>query len=294
MAWRAVAEVDAIGRNEFFGEFVRGRRPVRIRGLMRGWKARQWDGDYLRRRVGGLRLAVKSGYVADGVRQTIALTDYIDSVVAYEDGLRRGLAPKWPGYLHDVPIFHHAPELGDDVEPFPLHLFPRWYWPHWPTYVQFFMGPTGSVTPLHFDTLCTHNLFFQVVGRKRFTLVPAEQKKYCYLDGWRWARFDPSDPDLHEFPLAARTTPVPVVLEPGDVLYIPPGTLHHVVGLSSSISFNIDWHTARSALRGLTTVFRGAPLKNGYYNALCLLGLGLGVPARYVLPLYRSYLEYVS
>jgi hypothetical protein len=61
-----------------------------------------------------------------------------------------------------------------------------------------------------------------------------------------------------------------------------------------TISFNIDWHTAGSALEGVTSVVHGAPLKNGYYNLLSYLGLGLRVPAKYIFPFYRSYLTYVS
>jgi hypothetical protein len=186
------------------------------------------------------------------------------------------------------------PELIPDIQPFPLHLFPKWYWPRWHDYIQFFMGSTGSLTPLHFDTLLTNNLFFQVVGRKTFILIPDVQKQYCYIEGWRWAKFDPSRPDFDKYPLAAATTPVEVVLEPGDTLYIPPGTLHQVHGLSFSISFNIDWHTARSACTGMMTVLRGAPMKNGYYNLLSFVGLGLKVPARCVFPYYKSYLNYVS
>jgi hypothetical protein len=85
-----------------------------------------------------------------------------------------------------------------------------------------------------------------------------------------------------------------VVLEPGDVLYMPPGTLHHVRNLSVCSSFNLDWHTAASAGRGVLSVLRGAPAKNGYYNLVSLAGLGLGVPSAYLYPLYRSYLTYVS
>ncbi|MCX7899776.1 MAG: cupin-like domain-containing protein, partial [Methylocystis sp.] len=77
-------------------------------------------------------------------------------------------------------------------------------------------------------------------------------------------------------------------------LYMPPGTLHHVRSLEASLSFNVDWHTKRSALHGIAAALRGMPLKNVYYNALVAFGLYTGTPVRRVFPYYKSYLSYVS
>jgi len=288
-----VAHVDNLNRDDFYREFVAKRKPVVIHNMMSEWRARSWSPEYFKHGY-STRLPVKQGNVADGQLETVSLSSYAELLERYEAQLQAGSAPERPGYLHDVPLFRVIPALRSDVEPFPLHLFPRWYRQNWPNYVQFFMGPTGSVTPLHFDTLLTNNLFFQVAGRKRFVLIPDDQRGLCYTYNWRWAQFDPTAPDFAKFPLAERVTPAAVVLEPGDILYMPPGTLHHVTSLSLTISFNIDWHTAASAARGMTSVARGAPRKNGYYNLVSLLGVGLGIPDRYLYPLYKSYLTYVS
>lgn len=114
------------------------------------------------------------------------------------------------------------------------------------------------------------------------------------MRSWRWADFDPTAPDYERFPNAAEVAPLVVGLFPGEVLYIPSGTLHHVTNITAAVSFNIDWHTVDSARAGVASVFRGAPYKNGYYNMLTYIGLRLGVPAKLVLPLYRSYLTYIS
>jgi hypothetical protein len=294
MPGETVAVVDRIGRREFYDEFVEKRRPVLIRGLMQDWKALAWDGDRFRANERGVRLAVKTGDVSAGSRETVLLSEYVDRLERHQAELDRGLDPPTPPYLHDVPFFELFPEYRADIEPFPLHLFPKWYWPGWHRYIQFFMGATGSLTPLHFDTLCTHNLFFQLVGTKRWVLIPAEQREYCYMDGWRWARFDPSEPDFQRYPRASATTPMEVTVGPGDVLFIPSGTLHQVRSLSFSISFNIDWHTPRTARVGMLSVLRGAPWTNLYYNVLTYLGVGLHVPSRLIFPYYRSYLNYVS
>jgi Cupin-like domain len=289
-----VERVGTIGHTEFYREFVQQRKPVIIRELTAGWRARDWGLGYFRKLDEKPRLAVKMGNVADGRRQSISLAEYAEALEKYEAAVRAGESPASPGYLHDVPIFRFFPALKEDVAPFPLPLIPRWYWHNWQNYAQFFMGPTGSVTQLHFDTLLTHNLFFHLAGRKRFILIPAQQRSLCYMHSWRWTRFDPSKPDYDTFPLAEQATPVAVELEPGDILFMPSGTLHHVTNLTFSISFNIDWHTADSARQGVASVLAGAPWKNGYYNLLLYLGLSLKVPARYVFPFYRPYLTYVS
>jgi len=287
--------VDTISGRDFHEKFVKTNTPVLIRKMTQGWDAlHAWEADYFKEMEGGVKMATKVGDVSKGERRSMLLSEYVRLLEGYEQQLRDGQNPPKPPYLHDVPIFHLIPGLIKDIEPFPVDLLPKWYHDKWYNYIQFFMGATGSLTPLHFDTLCTHNLFFQVAGRKRFLLIPPEQKEKCYVEGWRWAKFDPSRPDYDKFPLARGVEPMEVELGPGDILFMPSGTLHQVHGLSYSVSFNIDWHTVKTARKGVTSVLQGAPRQNGYYNMLILTGLALNVPARYIFPRYKSYLNYVS
>ncbi|MEU5907131.1 cupin-like domain-containing protein [Micromonospora sp. NPDC047467] len=292
--WNTVPVLDTIGHADFYGDFVAKRRPVVMRGLTSGWKARDWDLERFRQLPSSAKLGVKTGTVADGRRVSMTIADYAGLLQRYEASLAAGQPLDSPGYLHDVPIFRFFPELADEAAPFPLPMLPRWYHRTWQEYAQFFMGPTGSSTPLHFDTLLTHNIFFHLAGRKRFVLIPAEQRRLCYPKSWRWMSFDPIRPDVETFPLAEQVKPVTVDLEPGDTLYMPSGTLHQVTNQTMTISFNIDWHTADSARDGMVSVVKGAPWKNGYYNALSWLGVGARVPAKYIFPFYKSYLTYVS
>lgn len=286
--------VDRLSRKEFYRDYVNQSRPVVIRGMTKTWKALEWNAEYFQAKASDLPLAVKTGNVAEGKRERLSLSDYIQQVEYYEDALAREIQVEKPGYLHDVPFFNMFPKFKEDIEPFPVHLFPKWYQGNWHDFIQFFMGPTGSLTPLHFDTLGTNNLFFQIVGQKKFILIPADQKDLCYIKGWRWAQFDPSNPDFTRFPKGRHTTPMEVTLEAGDILFMPAGMLHQVHGLTHSISFNIDWHTSRTALKGLRNTLQGAPKQNNYYNLLSVLGVTCGIPTRLLFPYYKSYLNYVS
>lgn len=291
-----VDRLDRLSPDDFIERYVRLRRPVVVSGGLRDCVAhRLWNLDYLRQRAGDRNIVLKQ-WDDTGIHLSRArLADYIDSLECFE--FRRkddAVTEQMPAYLHDVPLTSILPRAAVDLEGFPTDFFPGWYGRAWTNFAQLFLGPSGSVTPLHFDCLMTHNLFFQVIGRKRFTLIPHEQIEYCYPYGWRWCEVDVENPDYDRHPLYRMASPTEVVVEPGDVLYLPPGALHHVRSLDCALSFNVDWHTKTSALQGALAFMRGMPAKNVYYNAIIAFGLWSGVSTKRLLPYYRSYLNYVS
>ncbi|WP_423905699.1 cupin-like domain-containing protein [Candidatus Spongiihabitans sp.] len=91
-----------------------------------------------------------------------------------------------------------------------------------------------------------------------------------------------------------KCNPIEVTINPGEMLFLPATTLHHVFSIDMSISVNIDFHTSATSLKGLTGIKHGMPLKNSYYNVISFLGLVCKVPSRFLFPLYQSYLNYVS
>jgi hypothetical protein len=284
----------------FFAEYVAKSRPVVIPGALNRCRAlSRWTPAHLRSVAGQRNVRLKTGLAESGAGGmaivSATLGDYIDRLERHESERRRGAAPEQPlPYLHDVPLSSLLPEAVDDLEGFPVDYFPRWYRRDWWKFAQFFLGPAHSLTPLHFDCLLTHNLFFQVAGRKRFILLPYDQLALCYRYRWRWCEVDAENPDYARHPLYRHAQAMECVVGPGDLLYMPPGMLHHVRSLDCAISFNVDWHTSGSALKGVLALLRGMPLQNVYYNAVIALGLCTGISARRLLPWYRSYLNYVS
>ncbi|MGK4003910.1 cupin-like domain-containing protein [Sorangium sp. So ce1036] len=105
------------------------------------------------------------------------------------------------------------------------------------------LGPAGTVTPLHHDT--SNILFGQVYGRKRYRMIaPFETSLF---EGARamYAGRDPEQGSME--PVLVKD----VVLEPGEALFIPVGWWHHVRALDVSISLginsfpfpnNLDWY----------------------------------------------------
>jgi hypothetical protein len=117
---------------------------------------------------------------------------------------------------------------------------------HWPGYFdkmgppRFWLGPAGTVTPLHCDY--DDNIFAQVWGSKRIFLAPPHHDAFLYprqanavLFG---SPFDPEHPDFERFPLARQASIVECTVHPGDMLYVPAGWYHQVRALTFSLSAN--------------------------------------------------------
>lgn len=293
----SVHVVSKLSAAEFASCYVATGRPVLIKGALAGTAAfKNWTFDDLRQQSGEKTTTLKD-WDQDGemLTRVTRVASYLDEIKQYE-ALRAAekVQKKRPAYLHDVPLTSIFPDAAADLASFPSEFFPAWYGANWTDFAQFFLGPSMSVTPLHFDCLLTHNLFFQLHGRKRFTVLDHSDIGNCYVHDWRWSAVDPEAPDLHKHPRYQQAAPQQIVVERGDVFYMPPGTLHHVRSLDAAMSFNVDWHTRESALKGVFAAKRGMPLKNVYYNAIVALGLWTGLSNRRLMPFYRSYLSYVS
>ena len=117
---------------------------------------------------------------------------------------------------------------------------------HWPTYFhkmgppRFWLGPIGTMTPLHCDF--DDNIFAQVWGTKRIFLVPPHHDEFLYVREANpvlfGSPFDPEQPDFGTYPLARQAAAVAVIVEPGDLLYVPAGWYHQVRALTFSLSSN--------------------------------------------------------
>ncbi|MBF6139737.1 MULTISPECIES: cupin-like domain-containing protein [Nocardia] len=103
------------------------------------------------------------------------------------------------------------------------------------------MGQSGNLTPLHNDPW--HGLLIQLHGRKRVRLFPPNEYHNVYGIVPRrvndpYTRLpDQFDPDTADYPRLRRATSYDVVLDAGDVLYIPMFWWHQVESLDASISY---------------------------------------------------------
>ncbi|RFB86038.1 hypothetical protein B5K11_29045 [Rhizobium leguminosarum bv. trifolii] len=295
--WSSVPTESDISDWEFANNYRDAMRPVVLRGGCATWNACQrWSPEYLEKVAGSLIVPIKTIHDAKIEVSSWELAKYarfVTESLRGQNGVSSSNGRAAP-YCHDIPLLGLVESLAEDCQPFPFTFFSPSYRRHWWRYSQFFMGPEGTVTPLHFDTLLSHNLFFQISGAKQFTILPPSQAIYCGRRGWRWFDVDPEQPDYARFPQYKEATPAVITVNAGDILYMPPGTLHYVRSLSASISFNIDFHTDRSVLDALKQSDKGMPHEVVFYNAITALAVISNIPEAITFPLYRPYLSYVS
>ena len=113
-----------------------------------------------------------------------------------------------------------------------------------PPQVNLWAGSAGVTATTHYDI--EYNFFLQSFGRKRFILLPPEQHHNMYLQSslhpqWRQSQATNinNSKSLRLYPLLHRAVAQEVVLEPGDLLFIPPFHLHSVQALTPAISVNV-------------------------------------------------------
>jgi hypothetical protein len=109
---------------------------------------------------------------------------------------------------------------------------------------MFWIGAAGSFTPLHHDL--TNNLLLQLAGRKSVLLVSPAETPRLYNDRHVYSRIsDLTEPDIvGRFPLLQGLRIHEVIIEPGDVLFIPMGWWHQVRALDFSVTIthtNFRW-----------------------------------------------------
>ncbi len=230
----AVDETGPLSRARLRDDFINKAVPVVMREGAAHWRAvRRWTFDSIAELRPDLPVELEVGNVMQypGAIELSTLADYVRDLHTPP----RGSANGGVSYLSVFDLFGAIPELRDDVD-FSLLRRSMHY-----TVAFGWLGPAGTVTGYHADW--AHNLFAQIRGRKRFHIVPAEFRDEMYPS----RRYDPySDQsqidlknlDLGRFP-RYRDLPVGVVdVEPGDMLYLPPRTWHHVESLEPSISAN--------------------------------------------------------
>lgn len=110
---------------------------------------------------------------------------------------------------------------------------------------NFWLGRKGVRTRLHRDVY--HNILAQLDGRKQFTILSPADDRYVYVQSVTASGGNKSpvtnafNPDIAKYPRFRDASPIQIILEPGDVLYIPPYWWHETVALSHNAMINRWW-----------------------------------------------------
>lgn len=232
-------EPSAFGSAEaFLREHYSCSRPALYKGLVEDWPVLSWTPAKLGERFGEREVEVQWGRSQDPLyeprsnhyKRRVPFRELSAAIAAGPSNdvyltANNGRANAWlaEALLDDVVTNGSLGTLDAILDPARLSES---------TFV--WVGPEGVVTPLHHDL--TNNLFVQVSGRKRFYLASALEVEGLYNYHHVYSSASLSEPDLAACPELARVRVFEVELEPGDVLFLPVGWWHEVVGLSASIS----------------------------------------------------------
>jgi hypothetical protein len=219
---------------ELFDRYLAASRPVVITGMLAGWPALgKWTPSFFAEQFGDVEIEIVADRDADPEpdrhldrhRRTTTLGAYVQRITTV--GASNDL------YLVAGNRAFELPELRpllDDLTP-PADIFEV---PVKPGDASLWLGPAGTVTPLHHDT--TNILICQIHGRKRFDLVSPLCSRL--LDGGRgfFAGVRAAELAADE---SAGSPVLTTVLAPGEALLLPVGWWHEVMALEPSIHVSL-------------------------------------------------------
>lgn len=240
---RPVREIEFTTHDAFRKAHVPEWEPVVFRGVAKQWPAvRKWNLDYFAETFPDTKAVLGDQHGLFGEKETGEYEiSTLGKVVA---GINAGRNM----CLRFSPIIDENPHLKDDLDMKWLEGF------RGPLSVrglpQFFLAPGGIYTPMHCALEC--NAFVQISGKKRWILYPAmyqpmvepvpDRRVYYHTD------FHP-DRESPRFPLGPYAPAYEVVLDEGDVMYIPPFAWHHVENLTNTIAIGYRYNSLRTAMR---------------------------------------------
>lgn len=216
--------------DEFIKKYASVGKPVIITDGMKDWQAlSKWNLDFFKSKYGSVSYGVKQD--KDEIQKTITIADYIDYLTernANKNEQRLYLA-NW--------VVSDFPELLEDYKE-PIY-FPNWL-ARLPKKLlqkyeydnpEIFIGHKDTSIGLHEDPISCAAWLALISGRKKIVFFSPNQKDFLYQ-----GKVDVFNPDLEKFPLYAQAKPVEVILEPGEIIYIPPRWWHHVKNMENTIA----------------------------------------------------------
>ncbi len=148
-------------------------------------------------------------------------------------------------YIAGVALADYLPALAGDIELLDFLGSGRKR-----TRAQIWISGSGSTGPLHYDL--SDNIHALVAGRKRFLLFDYQQQKALYPNPafssyptYSWIDLD--HPDFDRYPRLREAQGYEVVLEAGEMVFIPTGCWHRVSTpeLSIAVNFWLSQHYFR-------------------------------------------------
>lgn len=240
--------------------------PAVFRGLAARWPAVQkWNLDFFADRYADTPAVLidQLGLYGEGERSRYTVAELGRLIASIREGKRE--------CLRFLPFLDDNPELKSDLDMAWFSGFRSRF--SLREFTQLFVAPADTLTPVH----CAHesNAFLQVHGQKRWLLWPARYQQLIEPAADRRPYFHadylPRRPSAEQ-PLGPYAPAYEVVLEPGDVLYVPPFVWHYVENLTPTIAVAYRFFSIRYALgssRAMTMMKLLATRPSLFHGLVC-------------------------
>lgn len=220
-----------ISREEFYKHYHCMNRPLILTDIISDWHTlNTWSPQYFKDQYGHQDIQVE--HTDDkGIRgyKVMNFARYVDIITTLES------SNDWYMTINNIPFnMTTIPELYNEIDRLPLLLDPEGENPNG----LMLFGPMGTRTSLHYDV--ANALYCQIYGRKHFRLVSPNELPHLYPYDNFMSAVDMDDLDENRFPLFKQAKIYEVILEPGEVLFLPIGWWHDVVALDVSISLSFS------------------------------------------------------
>ena len=250
MQLEPLEKVADISKEEFLSKYKKTQTPVVMQSITKDWAAREkWSLEYFESLGGDNDVKIydskpSTDYkLQHAAETTMKLRDYFKILLAGENDLR----------IFFFDMLRQIPSLQNDFS-YPdigLHWFKK-------LPVMFIAGNRAKVQ-MHIDIDYADIFLCHFGGKKKVILFSPDQTKYMYHVPFSFSAYhdvDFENPDYEKYPALKHLKGQEVILEHGDVLYIPPGWWHYIIyeeiGYSMAIrSFPRDFVNIMKMLRNL-------------------------------------------
>ncbi len=233
----AIERVSGLSGEAFLERYYAVNRPVILQGEMADWPAlTRWTPEYLKTTIGSRPIEFQGGrsldqrfeMYKDTHRREAPFDVFIDRILQPGAGNDAYLTAYNSARNAEALVVLH-----NDLGFLKKFLDPHAAVPNG----MMWIGPEGTVTSLHHDL--TNNFIAQIVGRKRIKLAPASDVGKLYNHQHVFSEIsDLDDPgiDLARHPRLTELRLYDVLLEPGEILFMPLGWWHQVKAIEFSVT----------------------------------------------------------
>ncbi|MFD1613970.1 cupin-like domain-containing protein [Gelatiniphilus marinus] len=263
-----IDEISSVNAATFKKNYLSKKKPVLIKGMANQWGAtKKWDFDFLSNLndVKDVYL-LSDNFIQDDNRYKSA--SFKEYILQLKNAEKNNTTVK--DYLTTLDIFKFYPHLKEDID---FSLFEKHTKEN---VVNAWIGPPNTISGFHADT--ANNVYAQIKGRKMFIICSTAFNKTMYpskkhIYGAVASNVDINNFDASKYPEFKNNKFISVVLEPGDVLYVPQNWWHYVQALDYSISISNFGYTKKELY---TLILKERIMqslhKRGYYkpnNCFC-------------------------